>query len=56
MAGFRGFQGAEAVARTVRKSLAWGHEHEPWLDAGNQIKVPITMQKRHAADNGVDRN
>jgi len=32
-----------------------GDEHEFRLAAGNQIKISITMQKRHARENGVRR-
>jgi hypothetical protein len=32
-----------------------GDEHQFWLDAGNQIKISITMQKRYARKNSVRR-
>jgi hypothetical protein len=38
-------------ARSPSRSLPHGDEHQFWLDAGNQIKNPITMQKRHARKN-----
>jgi hypothetical protein len=32
-----------------------GDEHQFWLDAGNPIKIAITMQKRYARKNSVLR-
>jgi hypothetical protein len=38
-----------------RRLLPHGDEHEFRLNAGDQIKIPITMQKRHACKNSVRR-
>jgi hypothetical protein len=43
------------VSLTLGRSLPRDDEHEFRLDAGNQTKIPITMQKRHAAKNSVRR-
>jgi hypothetical protein len=42
-------------SRRSSRSLRHGNEHQFWFDAGNQFKVSITMQKRHARKNSVRR-
>jgi hypothetical protein len=44
---------AQQVECDLGRSFPRNYEHEFRLDAGNQIKVPITMQKWHAANNCV---
>jgi hypothetical protein len=34
-------------------SFADRNENQFWFDSRNQVKVPITMQQRHAAKNGM---
>jgi hypothetical protein len=43
------------TGRRQSQSLPHGDEHQFRLDAGNQIKISITMQKRHPRKNSVRR-
>src|SRR5580698_3425500 len=44
------------MGRLSGLSAPRGDEHQFWLDAGNQIKISITMQKRDARKNSVRRH
>jgi hypothetical protein len=39
------------MIRALRDSFVRGNQYKAGLDAGDQTKVPITMQKRYAAKN-----